>query len=608
MRISSHSGTDGGLSTYLTAVRPTRFISIRWWLPAAFALIAAVTALAVAQVFQSQSQRALRAKAEDLAAGSAVGAASRVAGASDLAEARARADEQARRRRVALFLFDAEGRLLTDATSLGARWAAVPNSRELLGEALAGRRIVQSLDDGRRVTVALPLHNGPAAALVEVAARPDLLAASSIVRNRIWVAAAWATLIGVIAGIFVSLVITFRVRRIGGAAAAIAEGEFGSELNPRFPDELGRLATAVDTMRTKLRASFGQLASERDQLRALIEQLQEGVIAVRQDLTVVVANARASALLGRTVTEGEPLANPWPASDLRALAHRLFEASTTDLVTMRVAPALEHAYAVTGVPSAGSGTAVIVITDVTEQQRRERAEREFVANAAHELRTPLTAIASAVEVLQLGAKDQPEERDRFLALIERQTRRLGRLGGALLTLARAQSRAEPVRLEAVDVRRLLDELVVDLDVPPTALQVEADVVALAHADLLRQAIENLVANARKYASSEGLVISARGAGEETIVVEVRDRGPGLTPAHAERAAERFFRSGDRDSEGFGLGLSIAREVAHALGGQLEIESRPEEGTTARIVLRRAPDPAGAGAPRERERPEGVEVG
>ena len=404
MRISSHSGRDEGLSTYLTAVRPRRFISIRWWLPAAFALIAAVTALAVAQVFQSQSQHALRAKAEDLAAGSAVGAASRVAGASDLAEARARADEQARRRRVALFLFDAEGRLLTDATSLGARWAAVPNSRELLGEALAGRRIVQSLDDGRRVTVALPLHNGPAAALVEVAARPDLLAASSIVRNRIWVAAAWATLIGAIAGIFVSLLITFRVRRIGGAAAAIAEGEFGSELNPRFPDELGRLATAVDTMRTKLRASFGQLASERDQLRALIEQLQEGVIAVRQDLTVVVANARASALLGRTVTEGEPLANPWPASDLRALAHRLFEASTTDLVTMRVAPALEHAYAVTGVPSAGSGTAVIVITDVTEQQRRERAEREFVANAAHELRTPLTAIASAVEVLQLGRR------------------------------------------------------------------------------------------------------------------------------------------------------------------------------------------------------------
>jgi signal transduction histidine kinase len=583
---------------------PTRFISIRWWLPAAFALIAALTALAVAQLFQGQSQSALRSKAEDLAAGSAVGAAARIAGAATVPTARALTDEQARRRRVALFLFDAQGNLLSDSTSLGVHWSAVPNRRDLLDEALAGRRVVQSLDDGRRVAVALPLRSGPGVALVEVAARPDLVEASSIVRSRIWVAAAWATLIGAAAGVFVSMLITMRVRRIRGAAVAIAEGEFGNELTPRFPDELGHLATAVDTMRRNLRASFGQLASERDQLRALIEQLQEGVIGVREDLTVVVANARASAFLGEDVAEGAPLGNPWPAADLRALARRLFQTTTQEPQTVRVSPALEHTYEVTGVPSISSGTAVLVITDVTEQQRRERAEREFVANAAHELRTPLTAIASAVEVLQLGAKEQPDERDRFLALIERQTRRLGRLGGALLTLARAQSRSEQVRLEPVHLARLLDELADDLDVPRTALEVDEDVCALAHTDLLRQAVENLVENARKYASSVGLRVSARTAGRESVVVEVRDQGPGLTPAHAERAAERFFRSGDRDADGFGLGLSIAREVAHALGGQLEIESRPGTGTTARLVLRRAA-PDGA---REDGRHEEVEVG
>jgi signal transduction histidine kinase len=587
-------------------MRPRRFVSIRWWLPAAFALIAAVTALTVAQVFQSQSRSALRAKAEDLAAGSAVGAAARIAGASTLDAQLARAEEQASRRRVALFLFDGEGRLLSGPTSLGVRWAAVPNGGELLGEALAGHRIVQSLDDGRRVTVGLPLRNGPGAALVEVAARPDLIQASSIVSSRIWVAAAWATLIGAIAGIFVSLLITMRVRRINAAAEAIAEGEFGSGLSPRFPDELGRLATAVDTMRGNLRASFGQLESERDRLRALIEQLQEGVIGVREDLTVVVANARASTLLGEAVEEGLPIGNPWPAADLRAMARSLFSGPAAGLQTMQVAPALDHTYAITGVPAAGSGTAVIVVMDVTEQQRRERAEREFVANAAHELRTPVTAIASAVEVLQLGAKDEPAERDRFLALIDRQTARLGRLGRALLTLARAQSRAEPLQLEPVDVGRLLDDLAADLELPRTALAVEDGVRALAHDDLLRQAIENLVANARKYASSEGLAVSARSAEPGTVVVEVRDRGPGLTPANVERAVERFFRSGDRDAEGFGLGLSIAREVAHALGGRLELESSPGAGTTARIVLRSAP--ATGGHDRGRDERQEVEVG
>ena len=184
--------------------------------------------------------------------------------------------------------------------------------------------------------------------------------------------------------------------------------------------------------------SFGQLAGERDQLRSLVDQLHEGVVAIREDLTVVVGNARASTLLGREVKEGEPLVDPWPAADLHALARELF-CPDAELRTIRVAPAPDHTYAVTGVPATGAGTAVLVIADVTEQERRERAEREFVANAAHELRTPVTAIASAVEVLQLGAKGDPAERDRFLELIERQTSRLGRLGQALLTLARAQT-------------------------------------------------------------------------------------------------------------------------------------------------------------------------
>jgi signal transduction histidine kinase len=570
---------------------------MRWWLPAAFALIAAVTALAVAQVFQAQTRTALRGKAEDLAAGSAVGAAARIAEAPTLAEARDRVADQARRRRVALFLFDAEGALLSDDLSQGVRWSSVDNRDELLAAVVDGRRTLLSLDDGRQVTVALPLRGGPAAALVEVAARPDLLAASSIVETRIWVAAGWATLIGALTGVFVSLLITLRVRRIGGAAALISEGEFEEELRPRFPDELGQLAAAVDIMRLKLRGSFGQLAGERDQLRTLIEQLQEGVIGIREDLTVVVANARASVLLGEDVVEGRPLGNPWPAADLPALARRLFDGSS-ELESLQVTSDPEHSFAVTGVPSTAAGTAVIVVTDVTERQRRERAEREFVANAAHELRTPVAAIASAVEVLQLGAMEEPVERDRFLALIERQTTRLGRLGDALLTLARAQSRAERIRLEPVDVPTLLRELATDLDLPDAALALDDDAVALAHADLLRQAVENLVANARKYALAEGLVVSVRAA-TDTVVIEVQDRGPGLTPAQAERVVERFFRSGDRGSDGFGLGLSIAREVTRALGGHLEIESGYGEGTTARITLPRSPEPGAGAAARER---------
>ena len=119
---------------------PSRLLSIRWWLPLAFAVIAAVTALAVAQVFRAQSEAALRGRAQDLAAGSAVGAAAEIADATTLAEARSVAAEQARRRRVALFLFDDQGRLLSASSSQGVAWSSVTNTPDLLDSSLSGRR------------------------------------------------------------------------------------------------------------------------------------------------------------------------------------------------------------------------------------------------------------------------------------------------------------------------------------------------------------------------------------------------------------------------------------------------------------------------------------
>jgi signal transduction histidine kinase/HAMP domain-containing protein len=563
-------------------------VSMRWWFALAFALVAAVTAIAVTQVFRAQSESALRSRAEVLAAGSAVGAAARIVAAPGLAQARARTNEQSRRRRVALFVFDADRSLLTARSSHGVDVASVANLTELLDEALAGRRAVRSLDDGRRITVALRLR-GPAsaAALVEVASRPDLVAAASIVRDRIWIAAAWATLVGVAAGVAVSLLVTARVRRIAAAAAAIERGAFDAELRPRFPDEIGQLAQTVEAMRRNLAASFAQLGTERDQLRTLLEQLQEGVIGVREDLEVVVANERATELLGEEVRAGRILPQPWPVADLRSLATCLFEPGA-GRASLRAVTDAQLTCTVTGLPpAAGGDTAVLVVTDATERERREHAEREFVVNAAHELRTPLSAIVSAVEVLQQGAKEEPRERDRFIDVIDRQTTRLSRLSRALLTLARTQTRAEPLPLQRVQLSTLLEDVARELDLPSSAVETNGTVVALGHEDLLRQAVENLVGNALKYAGGDGLVLTCSRVDDEALI-EVRDQGPGMTAREAERVVDRFFRAGSRDADGFGLGLSIARQVARAVGGELEIVTRPGIGTTARLRLKSAP--------------------
>ena len=233
----------------------------------------------------------------------------------------------------------------------------------------------------------------------------------------------------------------------------------------------------------------------------------------------------------------------------------------------------------------GIVAAVAVFTDVTERERRTRTEREFVTNAAHELRTPLAAISSAVEVLQAGAKDVPEERDRFLDHIDRECGRLARLTTSLLSLARAQGGIEAPRLDLVELCPLLEQLAADAR-PAQAVVVEADcpadLVVVANRDLLEQALVNLVSNAARHTREGSIALAGRSDGERKVTVEIRDTGPGIADEERARVTERFYRGSDGD--GFGLGLAIAEEAVRALGGELELESDLGRGTVARVVL------------------------
>jgi signal transduction histidine kinase len=113
-----------------------------------------------------------------------------------------------------------------------------------------------------------------------------------------------------------------RLRRIAGAARAIADGRFEGTLKPGFRDELGDLAVTVETMRLRLRDSFAELEAERDRLRRLLERLHEGVVAVDQDLAVVFGNRVAATILGvESLEEGSTLPEPW--SDHSLPTHQL---------------------------------------------------------------------------------------------------------------------------------------------------------------------------------------------------------------------------------------------------------------------------------------------
>jgi signal transduction histidine kinase len=210
----------------------------------------------------------------------------------------------------------------------------------------------------------------------------------------------------------------------------------------------------------------------------------------------------------------------------------------------------------------------------------------FVKNAAHELRTPLSAISSAIDVLQAGAKENPDTRDRFLRHIEFAAQRLERLLEALLVLARAQAGDEEVPIVSIELEPILRRVVAGV-VPAVGVEVEIEcprgTAVAANACLLEQLLANLVANAAKHTDSGSIRLVARGNGK-AVTIEIRDTGHGLEPPDRELIARELARREAPEIKGLGIGLTIVREAVDALGGSVEVESPAGKGTTARVTL------------------------
>jgi signal transduction histidine kinase/HAMP domain-containing protein len=558
---------------------------MRWWLAGGFAAVAVLTAVLTAALSSHEVNRDVKRNAREIAIGETVSSALAIERAIPAGRLREQTSASGARFSLALFVFARDGRLVALASPHAVRWHAVPGSERALASALAGRRAVEGF--GTATVVALPLRRtDAAAALVAYAPRPRAYGASlSIFRSETARAAAWSALVAAGFGLVLAGLVSMRLRRIARAARAIERGAFDTELQPSFNDEIGDLTVAMDAMRRRLGQAFAQLEAERDRLELLLDRLHEAVIAVDGDLCVQYANATMRGRLP-DLEPGVPLPDDLDSLPLRAVAQQLFERGAP-VAEARSTGADGETYSLVGIPAAGTGLAVLVVADITADERRRRAEREFVANASHELRTPVSAIASAVEALELGARDDPAARDRFISLIGRQAHRLTRLTRSLLVLARAQTREEGVHLVPVELGPFLER--VAAEEPSARVRVDSDgaPAALAQPDVLEQVVANLVANAVKHAPDGEVVLRASRNGGESAVIEVADRGPGIPADVQARVFDRFYAGGGPERDGFGLGLAIARDSALAMHGRLELESTPGVGTTARVVLQKA---------------------
>jgi two-component system phosphate regulon sensor histidine kinase PhoR len=325
--------------------------------------------------------------------------------------------------------------------------------------------------------------------------------------------------------------------------------------------------------------------AERTGLAAIMRQLPIGLLIIDDEGELQFANRRAEELLGLSAAEmaislREALWTlrdrlGFPASEYRRAPARTLaagEARYNQRVELEL-PNGRFTFEGSAFPvqlEDGVLAAVVTFQDVTAQEQRERAERDFVTNAAHELQTPIAAITSAIEVLQAGAKHNEADRDRFLSHIEAACARLDRLTRALLVLARAQSGDEDPRAELVEVEPLLravaNALPLEADVDVVC---EHDVAVIANRSLLEQALVSLGANAFKFTRGRVLLTAERDGGR--VRLEVRDEGGGIEPTARARVFDRFYR-GEDEREGFGLGLAIVAEAVRAMNGELTLDS------------------------------------
>jgi PAS domain S-box-containing protein len=400
---------------------------------------------------------------------------------------------------------------------------------------------------------------------------------------------------------------------------AMEQGDRGRLVAWTFLD-IGRRAAAerelrslAATLEARVNERTAELEAERALLETVLAEMPAGVVVAEAPSgRVVRGNEQIAQLLGRPLAHAASLVayEQWTGYHPNGRRYEpeewpLVRAMTSgELVSERLeierADGRRIPVDVTAAPirdAAGRIVyAVAVVNDASQREVRERAERDFVTNAAHELQTPLTAIISAAEVLEAGAKEVAEDRDRFLAHIRRECDRLARLVQALLTLARAQVGAEPLPLEPVELRPLLDRIALTLD-PAAGVEVRVDsppaLAACANRELLEQAVSGLATNAAKYTNSGTIWLAARRAADGKVSIEITDSGQGIPAGDEERVFDRFYRAGERDRTGFGLGLAIVRQAVEALGGEVEVRRRASGGTAARVLVRDAAPEEGA---------------
>lgn len=412
-----------------------------------------------------------------------------------------------------------------------------------------------------------------------------------------------ALLFGLPISIIISLILSFSVgetvaknlRRMAKIVGQIAQGNYTGKFRYWGHDELGDLTGSLNALTEQLYTTMKRLTEERNQLKAILDSMSEGVLVLDHEGRILLINPSLLQILKLSEEEVigrflEEVIRHYELQEAFGTAAGKNESLTCEIHF--ASPGLDLTLLVHIQPiekKEKQGGFVAVFYDVSTLKKLESVRRDFVANVSHELKTPLTTIKGYSETLLEGALEDSSVSRKFVETIYKHSERLARLIDDLLELSQIESQKREYRIEFLEFTDILSHALRAIDslVQQKNLNVSKDItqnLPAMKADRLaiEQILFNLLDNAARYTPEKGSIRIQAKPEHQLVQIDITDTGIGIPEEQIPRIFERFYRvdpSRSRELGGTGLGLSIVKHLVSALGGTITVESKPGQGST-----------------------------
>ena len=412
-----------------------------------------------------------------------------------------------------------------------------------------------------------------------------------------------AGVISMIVALLVSRSITKPIEDMRRQAVKIAQGDYSDKVEVYGHDELSQLAQTFNKLSDRIEDAQDTMEAERNRLDSVLTHMTDGVIATDRRGKVITINEMALTLLdvdseqaiGQSILTLLDLDEEYTLRKLlESQEEILLDRSKSEQEEDRMI--LRAEFAMIRRESGFISGLVVVLHDVTEQEKTEEERRQFVSNVSHELRTPLTSVRSYLEALDEGAWEDKEVAPEFIHVTLVETDRMIRMINDLLNLSRMDSGNQPMNLEFVNFNELVDYILDRFDMMVTNQEkkykivrdfTERELWVEIDTDKIMQVIDNIMNNAIKYSPDGGTITVHLMETHNNIVLGITDEGLGIPKKDLDKVFERFYRvdkARARKQGGTGLGLAISKEVMKAHGGSIWVESTEGKGSTFYISL------------------------